>query len=177
MPTYLIHGFRWHRHSIRIFVGLYDLMDAAPDWILAPATSSAILEHMRELYPFIPESDLESETLSGADDTRRSVVKSQPSPVKLLEEYDPEEKELAMRPYAYVADYVVRVDLGVSVSEEMARYEEERRKAAEEEKEGEAPWFERLSEGMQTMQKQEPIQWHVVVCGDEERHVPGKDDQ
>lgn len=203
MPTYLCHGFRWQRQSIRIFVGLHDLMDAAPDWILAPATSTAILSHLRELYPFIPEEEEEeSEVLTPtgeapAEDAaaktqhNRTLVERQASPVKLLEEYDPEETQLATRPHAYVADYVVRVDLGVSVAEEMARYEEGKRReeaaaaaAAVEEKEGEkaeggeaeAPWFERLSVGMQAFQKPEPIEWHVVVCGDEERHVPGKDD-
>lgn len=194
MPTYLCHGFRWQRQSIRIFVGLHDLMDAAPDWILAPATSTAILSHLRELYPFIPEPDVITPTAEVSEDTAvktqaKTLVERQPSPVKLLEEYDPEETQLAMRPHAYVADYVVRVDLGVSVAEEMARYEEAKRREAEaaaaaaeedEKEEGaeaEAPWFERLSVGMQAFQKPEPIEWHVVVCGDEERHVPGKDDE
>jgi hypothetical protein len=192
MPTYLCHGFRWQRQSIRIFVGLHDLMDAAPDWILAPATSAAILTHLRKLYPFIPEEESEALTPTAevsedaaaatAKTHPRTLVERQPSPVRLLEEYDPEETQLAMRPHAYVADYVVRVDLGVSVAEEMARYDEAKRKeaAAEGEKVGggevEAPWFERLSVGMQAFQKPEPIEWHVVVCGDEERHVPGKDD-
>lgn len=178
MPTYLCHGFRWHRQSIRIFVGYYDLMDAAPDWIIAPATSSAILHRLNELYPFIPGAlhvGSESEHEPRKDETGTVAGEEeghQPSVVKLLEEHDPDETQLATRPYAYVADYVVRVDLGVSVTAEMARYDEDKGKQGE--RPGEASWFEKLREGMQG---DEAIQWYIVVCGDEERHVPDSDDE
>lgn len=165
MPTYLCHGFRWHRQSIRILVGYHELMDAASDWILGPATSSAISHQLRELYPFIPDPEPEQEPKPGSGS---SAVESQPSVVKLLEEYDTETQE-ATRPYAYVADYAVKVDLGVSVTEEMARYDERTPKGQEEE----APWLEKLRDGMQ---KDEEIQWYIVVCADEERHVPDRDD-
>ncbi|KAM0205752.1 hypothetical protein ACHAQD_005086 [Fusarium lateritium] len=55
MPTYLCHGFRWHRRDIRIFVILNDLEDAAPNWLLAPATSYCVLDQLHAKYDFLPE--------------------------------------------------------------------------------------------------------------------------
>lgn len=54
MPAYLCHGFRWHRKSIRYFVILQDIEDAAPEWIVAPKSAEAVLETFYDLYDFIP---------------------------------------------------------------------------------------------------------------------------
>lgn len=54
MPAYLCHGFRWHRKSIRYFVVLQDVDDAAPEWIVAPKSAEAILHSLYGLYDFIP---------------------------------------------------------------------------------------------------------------------------
>ncbi|ELR08605.1 hypothetical protein GMDG_03296 [Pseudogymnoascus destructans 20631-21] len=54
MPTYLIHGFRWYRISIRQYVATYDVEDAAPDWIVTPASSHALLNSLYTLHDFIP---------------------------------------------------------------------------------------------------------------------------
>ena len=35
MPAYLVHGFRWARGAIRIHIALYDIDDAAAEWIIA----------------------------------------------------------------------------------------------------------------------------------------------
>ncbi len=43
--------------------------------------------------------------------------------IKLLEEYDPMNLDEVSRPHAYVADYAVRVDLSVSIFDEIQRYE------------------------------------------------------
>ncbi len=51
------------------------------------------------------------------------------SAVKLLEEFDPARLDEMSRPHAYVADYVARIDLSVSVLDEMARYERLQRRA------------------------------------------------
>jgi hypothetical protein len=56
MPTYLLHGFRWHRASIRIHIILQDLEDAAAEWIVAPATSITLLNSFYSLYDFLPPS-------------------------------------------------------------------------------------------------------------------------
>lgn len=56
MPTYLVHGFRWNRASIRIHIILQDLEDAAAEWIVAPATSITILNSFYTLYDFLPPS-------------------------------------------------------------------------------------------------------------------------
>ena len=57
MPTYLIHGFRWHRASIRIHIILQDLEDAAAEWIVATATSNTLLNSFYTLYDFLPPSN------------------------------------------------------------------------------------------------------------------------
>ena len=57
MPTYLCHGFRWHRKSIRYFVVLQDLDDAAPEWIVASQSAVAFLDRFYELFDFLPPSN------------------------------------------------------------------------------------------------------------------------
>src|SRR5271167_3724871 len=56
MPTYLVHGFRWPRAAIRIHIILFDLEDAASDWIVAPASAITILNSFYTLYDFLPPS-------------------------------------------------------------------------------------------------------------------------
>lgn len=187
MPTYLCHGFRWHRRDLRIFVIMNDLEDAAPDWVLGETTATQILDQFTKIFDFLPKiSDQEAEA---ACDPRRVAAPSTQhhddnfapppsrvpiahdpvlqytwSPVKLLEEYDPDETVSPARPYAYVADHVVRVDLGVDVLAEMAAYEKASRGAG-----GQKAWFEKLRD---TVQNGADIGWHVVVCGDTAREYP-----
>ena len=37
MPTYLCHGFRWKRDSIRFLILMNDIDDATPDWVVTPS--------------------------------------------------------------------------------------------------------------------------------------------
>ncbi|KAH7261361.1 uncharacterized protein BKA55DRAFT_686931 [Fusarium redolens] len=192
MPTYLCHGFRWHRRDIRIFVILNDLEDAAPNWVLAPASSYCILDQLHAKYDFLPElsppttptqksvsaknanikkqfdhvDDDHALPTSRVPDAEDAVLMHSWSPVKLLEEFDVDEMVTACRPYAYVADYVVRVDLSVDVAGQMAKYYD---KMA-----GEDGWIVKLRN---ELQKGEPVRWYVVVCGDDVREVPGKSDE
>lgn len=282
MPTYLVHGFRWHRPSIRIHVILNDLEDATPEWVLAPATSMSILNSLYTLYDFLPPSNppplayahipippipgdededdeppeerpqtatpkpkirkarsmisLRSRSMSrkstrpaqlappvngnvnghhGYNDRKgstsgsdhrpstasRSIHKETSKPkrpsfndwsvVKLLEQYDPSDMAVS-QPYAYVADYMVEVSLGVAVAEEMAKYEAKMKTEDGpmspvtpgthvggpakipsvrdlKRKDRRAGWFEKLRD---KLQDGEDIGWHVVVCGDEERAKP-----
>lgn len=57
MPTYLCHGFRWHRDAIRFFVIVQDVEDAAPGWVVAPRSSDALLTQFYELFDFLPYRD------------------------------------------------------------------------------------------------------------------------
>jgi hypothetical protein len=113
------------------------------------------------------------------------------SVVKLLEEYDPLRLDEASRPYAYVADYAVRIDLSASIFDEIARYEERVRADRDppitgrsdegtpgqsKKKDGKKPqqgsgagWFEKLRD---QLQRGEQIRWYVVVNGDEVRDWP-----
>lgn len=113
------------------------------------------------------------------------------SVVKLLEEYDPLNLDEVSRPYAYVADYAVRIDLSVSIFDEIARYEESVRAAhdppitglnSDEGAPGQSKkksgkkvqgngtgWFEKLRD---QLQRGEEIRWYIVNNGDEVRDWP-----
>ncbi|KAI1134427.1 hypothetical protein F5Y05DRAFT_236078 [Hypoxylon sp. FL0543] len=54
MPTYLCHGFRWHRRSIRYFVVIQDIEEAASEWIVARQSPIALLDQFYELFDFLP---------------------------------------------------------------------------------------------------------------------------
>jgi len=110
-----------------------------------------------------------------------------------VEQYDPDDMLAVSQPYAYVADYMVEVRLGVSVADEMAKYEAKMR--AEEDiapntssssgngdlaspvlsardirrKSRRLGWFEKLKDGLE---KGENLGWYVVYCGDVEREAP-----
>lgn len=179
MPTYLCHGFRWHRKSIRIFVVIHDIDDAAPEWIIAPASSRAILDTFHRAFDFLPAREAsDSRPVSGDPSSSGPATEGggagvggeegeggEPgegeAAVSLLEEYDPADLETVSRPHAYVADYVVKVDSSAGVSGEIAKYEERVRA-------GEDGWFEKLRD---QLQGGEDIGWYVVVCGDEERET------
>lgn len=293
MPTYLLHGFRWQRAAIRIHIIIQDLEDAAPEWIVAPATSNTLLNSFYTLFDFLPPSNPPAHSPSQAqaqpppvpldfpppppipDDapeerparglrkktrsmmslrsmsrkrrpanietaakpsedrkpsTSTSDSKSRPatstgpnshipyingngkakkaptfndwSVVKLVEQYDPSDMQSVSQPYAYVADHMVEVTLGISITEEMARYET-RLKGDDAPMTPATPgsahmssgsigdmgspglsardarrksrrlgWFEKLRDGLQNG---EDIGWYVVVCGDEERASPSMD--
>lgn len=187
MPTYLCHGFRWHRPAIRIFVLINNLEDAAPDWVVGRTTAALILGQFRRAFDFLPsrppsplpaaderlahvartprgdDDDDDDDNDARDEEIHDEVLPHRWSPITLLEEYDVDEMALAARPYAYVADYVIRVDLGASVAEAMATY----RGLAAQRHDG---WFEKLRDRLQA---KEDIGWYVVVCADEERAVPG----
>lgn len=186
MPTYLCHGFRWHRRAIRIFVILQDLEDATPDWVTGRKTSSIILSEFQETFKFLPEPpgnlELENPELSKVDPTGHQdddftlprprvppdeddVLANSWSMVKLLEEHDPDDMFTVCRPYAYVADYVVKVDLSVNIMDEMNKYE-----TWAKQQDG---WFTKLRD---ELQQDEQVQWYVVVCGDEPRDERGESD-
>ncbi|KAI1470321.1 uncharacterized protein F4812DRAFT_260766 [Daldinia caldariorum] len=258
MPTYLCHGFRWHRVSIRYFVVIQNVDDAASEWIIARHTPLALLNQFYELFDFLPPCRRPTRNLSPSPHhirnefpttngyahlTPRSHSRSQTqredgvarfgngengignrlnklhngyqasaelpaakrldklslfppsepteagdeisfndwSIVKFLEEFDPSDLTTASGQWAYVADYVVRIDTSVSITEEINRYEaqmktelympmsgvsEETSHKANTFGNKRAGWFERLRD---QLQRKESIRWYVVVCGDEER--------
>ncbi|KAI0097413.1 hypothetical protein F4776DRAFT_535182 [Hypoxylon sp. NC0597] len=254
MPTYLCHGFRWHRRSIRYFVVIQNVEDAASEWIVGRQSPVALLDQFYELFDFLPPCTRPTHNLSpspncnqsqnstsnghahsrihsygdkehkdknnrfenGENRTRRRLSKSPsrsrslgqlsethddipqvPSPeppeldesvpfndwsvVKFLEEFDPSDLTVVSGPWAYVADYVVRVDTSVSVAEEISRYEARMKTesykpmSGSSDEEGrkintlgnkKAGWLEQLRD---QLQRTESIRWYVVVCGDEER--------
>jgi hypothetical protein len=140
MPTYLVHGFRWPRPLIRIHIILQNLDDAAAEWLMAPPTTSALLTNFTSLYPDLMPS-------------LRSL--------RFIEQYDPmdESVESKSQPYAYVADFVQEVKLGVDI-------DEVRGKGV-----GNDTWSS-MAELRDKLAPGEKIAWFVVVCGDVERWAP-----
>lgn len=187
MPAYLCHGFRWQRADVRIHVIMNDLEEAAPDWIVGTTTASLILNNFADNFDFVPVQEhaklhpvkpiangithaspdaVDGTTRDGVPDD--AVLRHAWSPVKLLEEYDPTNETFHTRPYAYVADYAVRVDLGASITDEMARYDEHTKVYTS------SSWFEQLRD---KVQNGAAIGWHVVVCGDGDREVPADENE
>ncbi|KAF2436015.1 hypothetical protein EJ08DRAFT_579194 [Tothia fuscella] len=140
MPTYLLHGFRWPRPLIRIHIILQNLDDAAAEWLMAPLTTTTLVSNFTALYPEIMPS-----------------LKS----LRFIEQYDPldESAESKSQPYAYVADFVQEVKLGVDI-------DEVRGKGV-----GNDAWSS-MVELRDKLAPGEKIAWFVVVCGDVERWAP-----
>jgi hypothetical protein len=140
MPTYLIHGFRWPRPLIRIHIILQNLDDAAAEWLMAPSTTNALLSNFRKLHP---------DSMTHLPDLR------------FLEQYDPlnESTEAKSQPFAYVADIVHEVRLGVEI-------DEIRGKGVTNEAWG------AIVDLRDAIAPGEKVAWFVVVCGDTERWVP-----
>ncbi|KAI1335830.1 hypothetical protein F5Y15DRAFT_396610 [Xylariaceae sp. FL0016] len=65
MPTYLCHGFRWHRRSIRTFIVVHDIEDAAPEWIVAPLGRAALLDNIHRVFDFLPDASSSSAAING----------------------------------------------------------------------------------------------------------------
>ncbi|KAK4991906.1 hypothetical protein LTR66_002128 [Elasticomyces elasticus] len=140
MPVYLLHGFRWPRPLIRIHIILQNLDDAAAEWLVAPATTAALLRNFHSLHP---------ETLQDLPSLR------------FIEQYDPNDTSAnaASQPYAYVADVVEEIRLGVDVDEVRGRGV------------GNEQWSA-MMELRDRLAPEEKVAWYVVICGDEERWAP-----
>ena len=140
MPTYLLHGFRWPRPLIRIHIILQNLDDAAPEWLMAPMTSQVMFANFTELYP--------------------ALMPALPS-LRFIEQYDPmdESGDSKSQPFAYVADAVHEVKLGVDVDEMRAKGISN-------------DMWSSMVELRDKLAPGEKLSWFVVVCGDVERWTP-----
>ncbi|KAF2724165.1 hypothetical protein K431DRAFT_263408 [Polychaeton citri CBS 116435] len=140
MPVYLLHGFRWPRPLIRIHIILQNLDDAAAEWLVAPSTTKALLWNFSQLYP----------------DCMEHVPH-----LRFCEQYDPndESSHAVSQPYAYVADVVEEVKLGLDIDEVRQRGV------------GNEQWAA-MMELRDKLAPEEKVGWYVVVCGDEERWAP-----
>lgn len=140
MPVYLLHGFRWPRPLVRIHIILQNLDDAAAEWLVAPNTTLALLKNFHQLYP---------ESMEHLHHLR------------FIEQYDPADTSAAAasQPYAYVADVVEEIKLGVDIDEVRGRGV------------GNEQWGA-MMELRDKLAPEEKVAWYVVVCGDEERWAP-----
>lgn len=140
MPVYFIHGFRWPRPLIRIHIILHNLEDSAAEWLVAPGTTREMLDNFHELYP---ES---MEHLAH---------------LRFVEQYDPNDTSAGSgsQPYAYVADVVEEVKLGVDIDEIRGKGVPNDQWAS-------------LMELRDKLAPEEKVAWYIVVCGDEERWAP-----
>jgi hypothetical protein len=151
-------------------------------------------------------SDHRPSTTSGSTHGQSAKPEKKPSfnewsVVKLLEQYDPNDMTTVSQPYAYVADYMVEISLGVAITEEMAKYEAKMRSEdwpmspatpgtpgtpgvgdlASRNRSSSMSMRDMRRKSRRLgwfeklrdgLQKGEDIGWHVVVCGDEERACP-----
>lgn len=147
-----------------------------------PPNSSSPMAYQKSKYQGPPSPPLAPANL--VDNSSDPVLCQEWSPVKLLEEYDPNDLETASRPCAYVADYVKRIDASCSIVEEIQKYEQRVRsspvpavtgpssdemlndKKRDTTKISRAGWFEKLRDQLQQNQE---IRWYVVVHGEEDR--------
>lgn len=140
MPTYLLHGFRWPRSLIRVHVVLQNLDDAAPEWLVAPDTTLALLRNFHSLYP--------------------ECMEHLPR-LRFVEQFDPNDTSAAgvTQPFAYVADLVEEIKLGVEIDEVRGRGL------------GNEQWAA-VMELRDKIAPEEKVGWYIVVCGDEDRPIP-----
>ncbi|CZT14641.1 uncharacterized protein RCC_00613 [Ramularia collo-cygni] len=140
MPVYLLHGFRWPRPLIRIHIILQNLDDAAAEWLVAPNTTSTMLANFHQLFP--------------------DAMQHLPM-LRFIEQYDPNDtsSSAASQPYAYVADIVEEVKLGIDV-------EDVRGKGVNNDQ------WSAMMELRDRLAPEGKVGWYVVVCGDEERWAP-----
>lgn len=140
MPVYFIHGFRWPRALIRIHIILHNLEDSAAEWLVAPGTTREMLENFNQLYP---------ESMEHLQQLR------------FVEQYDPDDTSAGSgsQPFAYVADVVEEVKLGVDVDEIRGKGVPNDQWAS-------------IMELRDQLAPEEKVAWYIVVCGDEERWAP-----
>ena len=140
MPTYLLHGFRWPRNLVRIHIILQNIDDAAAEWLVAPDTTPALLKNFHQLFP--------------------ECVVHLPN-LRFVEQYDPNDTSpnSVSQPYAYVADVVEEVRLGVDIDEVRGRGLNNEQWTA-------------IMELRDKLAPEEKVGWYIVVCGDEERWAP-----
>ena len=100
MPSYLVHGFRWPRVSIRNHIVYDDIDDAATNYICSPKTSAALTERLQHLYP--------------------DIMGALPE-LRFVEQYDPEDESTssAIQPFAFVADKVETTKLSLDATKAM----------------------------------------------------------
>lgn len=140
MPVYFIHGFRWPRALIRIHIILHNLEDSAAEWLVAPNTTREMLDNFHQLHP----------------DSMEHLKQ-----LRFVEQYDPDDTTAGSgsQPYAYVADVVEEVKLGVDVDEIRGKGVPNDQWAS-------------IMELRDQLAPEEKVAWYIVVCGDEERWAP-----
>ncbi|OKL56027.1 hypothetical protein UA08_08704 [Talaromyces atroroseus] len=156
MPVYKVHGFQWPRGgipSIRVFIVLENLDDAAAEYVQQKRTSNLILNALKKNHPqaaqYLPD-------------------------LQLIEQYDPLDMTdtAVSQPYAFVADSVTMLPetarpvhgLSVSIDQHLLddAFSPERRAALAEVRDAVAPG--------------QKIGWWIVYNGDPERYYPGMED-
>ncbi|CRG89214.1 hypothetical protein PISL3812_06250 [Talaromyces islandicus] len=156
MPVYKIHGFQWPRGgvpSVRVFIVLENLDDAAAEYIQQTKTSQLILGALKKNHP---------EATSHLPD------------LQLIEQYDPLDTTDAAvsQPYAYVADRVTilpdhtRPRQGLSVGIDQHQLDETISPEAR----------DSLIEIRDAIAPGQKIGWWIVYNGDPERYYPEIDD-
>lgn len=157
MPVYKIHGFRWPRGgipSIRVYIVLQNLEEAAAEYIQQKKTSRLILDSFKKNHP---------ETMKHLPD------------LQLIEAYDPEDlgDGAVSQPYAFVADSVTvlpdsaRPIHGLSMSIDQHQLDPYISPEA----------WSSLAEIRDEIAPEQNIGWWIVYNGDPDRYYPGIEEE
>jgi hypothetical protein len=158
MPVYRVHGFRWPRGgipSIRVFIVLNNLDDAAAEYIQQKRTSGLILDAFKRNDP--------------------EIMAHLPG-LQLIEQYDPDDlgNAAVSQPYAYVADHV-------TILPDSARPANSLCKSLDSVLLDDAvispQAWDALAELRDKVAPGQPIGWWVVYNGDPERYYPGMEEE
>ncbi|PGH07123.1 hypothetical protein GX51_01910 [Blastomyces parvus] len=159
MVTYILYGFRWQRApnsqapGIRAYIALYNLLDAAAEYLQHPTTTAAVLNSFKLLDP--------------------NILTLLPN-LQLIEQYDPEDlsPDAVSQPYAYVAAKIMAMGakalsgagLGLGV-QEILQQDPGLSTAGRE-------VFKKLRD---ELAPDSEIGWFIVYNGDPERSSEGSD--
>jgi hypothetical protein len=157
MPVYKIHGFRWPRGgipSVRVYIVLQNLEEAAAEYIQQKKTSRLILDSFKKNHP--------------------EAMKHLPD-LQLLEAYDPDDlgHDTVSQPYAYVADSVTilpdsaRPTQGLSKSIDQHQLDHFISPEA----------WSALAELRDEIAPEQNIGWWIIYNGDPERYYPGIEEE
>ncbi|KAL1985834.1 hypothetical protein VTN96DRAFT_7326 [Rasamsonia emersonii] len=156
MPVYKLHGFRWPRGgipSIRVFIVLNNLDDAAAEYIQQKRTSKLILDAFKRHDPQIMEH------LPG---------------LQLIEQYDPDDisDQAVSQPYAYVADSVTILPDSERPANGLSKSIEAPLDSAAISPQA----WDALAELRDKIAPGQEIGWWIVYNGDPERWYPGMEE-
>ena len=136
---------------------MQNLEDAAPEWLIGWCHHSFNSGSATELLTQIAAPETSRCMLQNFHETFPDIMRALPN-LRLIEQYDPSDLTEKSQPYAYVADTVQEIKLGVDIDDIRGQGVPSEQWSAI------LSLRDKLAEGQK-------VGWFAVVCGDEERLV------